>query len=168
MEDKKYIFKCPQTLKKFSIDFLSPINSRVAKLAAILTPTMKTEINVDREQDTLNMHPFIMNRNPFLIIWNVHGANNMAFRRNMRDLLNMHTPCMLALLEIKMKNHESLKNDYNFTGMFESLATGRSSGIVLLWHEDQVRITGVRQTFQELHVMVEVLTNNPTWLMSIV
>lgn len=51
--------------------------------------------------------------------------------------------------------------------MFESPATRRSGGIVILWHEDQVNIIGVRQTFQELHVVVEVLPNNHLWLMSI-
>ncbi|KAK6773714.1 hypothetical protein RDI58_028952 [Solanum bulbocastanum] len=79
-----------------------------------------------------NIYPFMMNRNPTLIIWNIRGATNVAFRGNMKDLLNTHTPCILALLETKMESHEFLKNEYNFTGMVESPATGRS-GVSLFY-----------------------------------
>ncbi|KAK4721319.1 hypothetical protein R3W88_011552 [Solanum pinnatisectum] len=155
MEDKKYIFKCPPTLKKCSIDIRPPINRWAAKLAVMVTPTIRTMPLVGQDQEMPSIYQFIMNTNPTLITWNIQVANNVAFRRNMKDLLITHTPCILALLEIKMESHEFLKNDYNFTGMVESPA-GRSG------------ITGMRQTFQELHVMVEVLPNKPPWLMSII
>lgn len=106
----------------------------------------------------------MINRNPTLVIWNVRGANNVAFRRNMFDLINIHTPCILALLE----NHAFIRNEYNFTGMIEAPAFGHFGGIVILWHEDQVKITSMRQTFQELHAMVEVLPNQTPWLMFII
>lgn len=78
-EDKKYIFKCPLTLKKFSIDIHPPINKWAVKLAVVVTPTFKTMTSVVQDQETHNICPFIIDRNPFLIIWNTQGANTMSF-----------------------------------------------------------------------------------------
>lgn len=57
----------------------------------------------------------------------------------MKDLLNTHTPSNLDLLEIEMENHESIKNDYNFNGMVESPAIGRSWGIVFYGMRTKLR-----------------------------
>lgn len=86
----------------------------------------------------------------------------------MCDLIIIHSPTILGLLETKMENPEYIKNEYNFSGLMKVRATGHSGGIVILQHEDQVNISGMRQTFQEFHVMIEVLPNQNPWLLSII
>ncbi|KAH0633697.1 hypothetical protein KY289_036658 [Solanum tuberosum] len=65
-------------------------------------------------------------------------------------------------------NHSRLKDTLMFDGMLEQPAIGRSGGIVLLWHENVVAVTSYRQSNQEMHVMVKVITTNTHWLFSII
>lgn len=45
---------------------------------------------------------------------------------------------------------------------------GRSSGIVLLWHDNVVVVTNVRQSSQELHAIVKVSHHTTPWLLSVI
>lgn len=50
----------------------------------------------------------------------------------MCDLIIIHSPTILGLLETKMENPEYIKNEYNFSGLMKVRATGHSGGIVIL------------------------------------
>ncbi|XP_070018033.1 uncharacterized protein [Nicotiana sylvestris] len=99
-------------------------------------------------------------------MWNVRGANNADFRRNIRELVNNHNPCMVALLETKMDNHASLREDFNFSDYIENPGVGRAGGMVIMWVDTLVAVERVRQTDQELHALVRVLPNYNPWIFS--
>lgn len=107
---------------------LSPDQQISGKTGSGSDPNYQDNVTVGQDEEMRYIYPFIMNRNPSLIIWNIRGDNNVAFRRYMKDLLNTYTPCILAQLETKTESHELIKNEYNFNGTVESPATGRSGG----------------------------------------
>lgn len=51
-------------------------------------------------------------------------------------------------------------DEFCFDDYWEVSALGRSGRIILLWHTNFVSVTHKRQTLQELHVMIKVLSNN--------
>ncbi|MCD7465481.1 hypothetical protein HAX54_001399, partial [Datura stramonium] len=54
-----------------------------------------------------------------------------------------------------MENHLPLKFEFRFNDYLEVPSQGRSGGIVLLWLTSMVTVTHIRQTDQELHVMIK-------------
>ncbi|KAG5606110.1 hypothetical protein H5410_027602 [Solanum commersonii] len=52
------------------------------------------------------------------------GGNTPAFKRNFRDLIHNHKPCMVALLETRMTSHGGLKDEFGFDDFFEVPAEG--------------------------------------------
>lgn len=81
-----------------------------------------------------------MNRPISSIIWNVRGGNNDNFRLNLREMVDMHRPGMVTLLETKMNNHISLLNPFGFSDMIEISAEGHSGGMVIPWDQNTVNI----------------------------
>ncbi|TMW86981.1 hypothetical protein EJD97_020614 [Solanum chilense] len=75
---------------------LSPDQQIGGKTGSGSDPNYHDNVIVGQDEETRYIYPFIMNRNPSLIIWNIRGDNNVAFRRYMNDLLNTYTPCILA------------------------------------------------------------------------
>lgn len=49
-----------------------------------------------------------------IVVWNIQGGSNPAFKRNFRELLYQHKPCMVALLETKLASHVGLKDEFGF------------------------------------------------------
>lgn len=123
-----------------------------------------------REEDLNNLPPPppIMNRPINIIIWNIRGASNEGAIRNLRDIINNYNPIVLALLETRQEDHSRLRDTFKFTGMMEQPIVGRSSGIVLLWHDNVVVVTNVRQSSQELHAIVKVSHHTTPWLLSVI
>lgn len=79
-----------------------------------------------------------MNRAVSVLIWNIQGGHNNEFRHNLRDLINIHHQCMVALEETRMANHISLGNEFCFPIMLEVPAQGQSRGIALLLLDNHV------------------------------
>lgn len=107
-----------------------------------------------------------MIRSTRIIFWNVRGANNDDFRRNFMDLVDTHRPCLVALLETRMRAHGPLLNDFNFTEMIEVPAEGQAGGIAILYDHNLVIVNNFTRRGQEIHAMIEVLPFRFSWLLS--
>ncbi|XP_015057973.1 uncharacterized protein LOC107004257 [Solanum pennellii] len=156
-EDKKYIHNCPPNLTKFSFDLRPAINSALAKYAVVLSPTLR--IFPNHMSGNVDVPPFFcspMTQPTSIIVWNTRGVNNDNFKRNFKELIRSHNPCMVALLETKLCNHHSMVSEYGFDDYWENPAQGRSGGIVLLWHSNIITVTRKRQTPHELHAMIQI------------
>lgn len=171
MEDKKYILKCPVALFKFSIDIRPPILEVTGNFAVVLNPSLRkfppfSQAGIQITPPNNNHLP--MNRPINLVVWNIHGANNEEFKRNFRDLINTHNPCMVALLETKMADHTSLYDEFHFSEMLQVPAIGHARGIAILWFDNLVTINQISNSHQEIHVMLQVTPNHTPFLISIV
>lgn len=60
-----------------------------------------------------------MNSATKFIIWNIRGRNKDDFRRNFRELMDLHRPYVVTLFETRMQNHVSLLNEFGFSEMIE-------------------------------------------------
>ncbi|WMV40877.1 hypothetical protein MTR67_034262, partial [Solanum verrucosum] len=114
-EDKKYIQICLPALVKFSFDLRRAIKMALAKYVVVLTPTMNPNLTLTTgcpEIPSLFYSP--MNQPTSIIVWNTRGVNNDNFKRNFKDLIQINNPCMVALLETKMENHQGMLNEFGF------------------------------------------------------
>lgn len=148
-EDTKFIYNCLVALMKCSFDLRPAVNRAAAKYDVLLTQTLRGS-QCSPQENQVSLHPqnktIPMNKPTSFIIWNTRGANNDSFKRNLGDLIYTHTPCMVALLETKMVNHASLRDEFHFDDMMEVPAQGRAGGIVLLWATSMVTVTRLRQS----------------------
>ncbi|KAK4731535.1 hypothetical protein R3W88_024523 [Solanum pinnatisectum] len=85
MEDKKYIYPCQPNLKKCSMDFRPPFIYWAANVAIVLSPTLRTPS--EEVMNTTNFH--FMNSSNTIIIWNIRGAHNDSFMRNLKEIITL-------------------------------------------------------------------------------
>lgn len=65
-------------------------------------------------------------------------------------------------------NHQSLKEEFYFTGMVEVSAVGQSGGITILWNTEEVTLDPIATIQQEIHCKIQVNPLHFTWLLSII
>ncbi|KAI7990425.1 hypothetical protein LOK49_LG12G02459 [Camellia lanceoleosa] len=80
-----------------------------------------------------------------ILLWNCRGAGNDRFKRNMRDIVRLHKPSMIILLETKVELN-TMGMYFNHLGFMVSTHVdpiGRNGGIWMLWDPSQanVRVT---------------------------
>lgn len=136
-------------------------------MAMILVPALRRNpiLGTMRENgEPLNQNLSIsMNRPTNIIIWNIRGGN---FRRNFREMVDTHRPCMVALLETRMGSHVELLNEFGFTEMIEFPSDGLAGGIVLLYNHEVVTVQNFVRRNQKIHATIEVLPIRKQWLFS--
>lgn len=88
----------------------------------------------------------MMNQATNFIIWNVRGANNINFRRNFREIMNTHRPCLVALLETKLASYTSISEEFDFTEMIEVPDIGKTCGLVILWNHNMVTVNNFKKS----------------------
>lgn len=101
-----------------------------------------------------------MNRATSIIFRNVRGANNDDFRRNFRELIDTHRPCMITLLETRMTAHAKLLNDFNFSELIEVL----TCGMAILYNHNLITVQHFTRRGQEIHTIIEVRPYKTQWL----
>lgn len=161
-ENKKYILNCSVALMKCSFDLRPAINKALAKYAVLMTPSQRgSQFPIKESQVTLHLpyQSIPINKPTSFVVWNIRGANNDVFKRNVYELLHTHRSCMVALLETRMENHERLKEEFHFDDFLEIAAQGRACGVVLIWLTNMVTVVHIRQADQELHAMIQVYPN---------
>lgn len=97
-----------------------------------------------------------MNHARTIIIWIIRGGNNDDYKRNFRDLINSHHPCMVTLLETRMSSHGCLMNEFGFSDMIEVPDEGQSGGLVVLWDTNLVNVNNFVRRNNEIHALIEV------------
>ncbi|KAI8020747.1 hypothetical protein LOK49_LG03G02644 [Camellia lanceoleosa] len=78
-----------------------------------------------------------------LLIWNYMGAGNDRFRRNLRELVQMHRPDLLILLETKVELNKMgmFFNNLGYMASSHVDPTGRNGGIWLLWNPNLINVS---------------------------
>ncbi|KAH0714981.1 hypothetical protein KY284_007886 [Solanum tuberosum] len=136
-EDKKYVHICPISLLKCSFDLRPAVNSAIAKYVVVMTSTLRPNQFLVKDDPLLVNPPTLYSPmiNPTsFVVWNIRGGNNPAFKRNFRNLIHNHKPCMVALLETRMTSHVGLKDEFGFDDFFEVPEMGRSGFGLALEH----------------------------------
>nr|XP_009608634.1 uncharacterized protein LOC104102589 isoform X2 [Nicotiana tomentosiformis]XP_016484051.1 PREDICTED: uncharacterized protein LOC107804638 isoform X2 [Nicotiana tabacum] len=134
---RKIHLNCPPNLLRCSLRIRPTTNPEVGKYAILLIPTLHLrpgEHNNTQEDMQGSQLPNQSNNYMNFIIWNCRGAQSPEFRRNFHSPLDYHPPSLVALLETHRVEHQTLKEDFHFTGMAEVAAVGQSGGIAILWH----------------------------------
>ena len=96
-----------------------------------------------------------MNQPNNIIFWNTHGVNNNNFKRNFKEHIRIHNPCMVALVMVK---------EFRFTDCWETPPLGRSGVMVLFCQSHVISVTRKYKTPQELHTTTMVYPEQSTWL----
>ncbi|KAK4733561.1 hypothetical protein R3W88_007822 [Solanum pinnatisectum] len=63
-----------------------------------------------------------------ILMWNCRGAHNANFMNNLRALLEWNNPCVLALTETRMEDHDRILQSLDFTDVIQVAATRYSGG----------------------------------------
>lgn len=136
MKEKRHVLSSPLSLFKFSMDIRLPQDLIVGNKAMILVslvrrnPVFLGGIRENGEPTNSNIN-ISMNCLTKFIIWNIRRGNNDNFRRNFREVIDTHRPCMVTLLETRMGNHTDMLNEFGFTEMIEVPTEGQSGGMYL-------------------------------------
>ncbi|OIT25568.1 hypothetical protein A4A49_62809, partial [Nicotiana attenuata] len=115
-------------------------------------PHLLTHLELSLPQEGTQYNDHLMK----IMIWNCRGENGLEFLRNLQFLLQWNNPSILCLIEIKMQDHTSLLQEFDFTDLIQVAAYGHSSGIVLLWRPHELTVDHVAVTSQEIHASVQV------------
>lgn len=101
------------------------------------------------------------------LVWNCRGAGNNTFRRNMHELINLHHPDVLVLVETKipLSDMGEFFNRRHFTASSFTDPVGRSGGIWVLWNPESANISALEVTNQAIHVTVQ-KANFEEWVFS--
>lgn len=92
-----------------------------------------------------------------IITWNCRGTLNNNFRMEFSNLMWIHSPDVIALMETKVP-FTAMGNFFNRFNLSESVIVdpeGRSGGIWLLWNPASVNIQPVYISPQAIHVSVK-------------
>ncbi|KAK4719067.1 hypothetical protein R3W88_017405 [Solanum pinnatisectum] len=101
-----------------------------------------------------------------IIIWNCRGCNGEDFRRSFRALLDWYKPLLVAFVETKMQDHQTILDDFTFNNMIQVPVNGNFGCLAALWDDSILELDEIATTRQEIHAMVKVLTTNNSWLFS--
>ncbi|KAL7262295.1 hypothetical protein ACSBR1_000638 [Camellia fascicularis] len=77
-----------------------------------------------------------------MLIWNCRGAGNQRFKRTMRELVQIHKPELLILMETKVEftSVGMFFNCMGFTASAHVDLIGRSEGIWMIWNPNVVNV----------------------------
>ncbi|KAF7835276.1 reverse transcriptase [Senna tora] len=91
------------------------------------------------------------------LIWNARGAGNPEFRRVLMDLKLRYRPNVVFISETRIEGWraDSVINTLGFDSHFKVDPIGYAGGLWILWDTDNVKLTVVEHTFQEVHAIME-------------
>ncbi|KAF3677206.1 hypothetical protein FXO38_03913 [Capsicum annuum] len=119
------------------------VNQDLAKQVVIMVPTMRpcriTHLYTSIVQNpTITLIPIYQDAS--FVVWNTRRFNNDNFKRKFKELIPNHNPCLVALLETKMTNHNSLRGEFSFDEYIKVPAIGNSGGMVLMWYSNALQV----------------------------
>lgn len=119
MEDRKFVFKCSMAIYECSIDIRHPLLEVMGNFAVVLSPSFRkhTQLLLEELPHTMTH----MNRPISLVNWNIRGANNDKFKRNLRNLLTTHNPRMVAYSKLRWTTTPHSVMNFNSQTCLKSL-----------------------------------------------
>lgn len=108
--------------------------------------------------------PMIM---PSILAWNCRGASSKTSHRHLRELLLVHMPDILILVETRCSSHniEPIYRFSSFNSSVVSEAHGFSGGIWILWNDCNLEVE-VLAIGEQLVTVVVKYGREPVWVLS--
>ncbi|KAI7994725.1 hypothetical protein LOK49_LG11G01813 [Camellia lanceoleosa] len=91
-----------------------------------------------------------------ILFWNCRGVGNNKFKRNLVELIKLHKPEILILMETKAA-FSTMSNFFNSLGFTASSTVdpvGRMGGIWIVWDTTQVNVRASTVNLQAIHATV--------------
>ncbi|KAF8390857.1 hypothetical protein HHK36_023156 [Tetracentron sinense] len=104
-----------------------------------------------------------------LVVWNGRGAGGKTFLRNLKELIRMHDPQILVLMETRIGEEKAVSviSKLHFSGSFRVDAQGYSGGIWLLWKKELITVEVLSSNSQLIHTLIR-HTHSEDWLFTAV
>ena len=114
------------------------------------------------DEGPTSKHIFLMN----VIIWNCRGALKPTFQGHVRELIRIHNPAILVMMETKVggERAKEITDRLPFDDVIHTDTIGYGGGLWMLWNSDRVEVKPLSSIEQEIHAMVKVLNSNSSWL----
>lgn len=98
------------------------------------------------------------------MVWNVQGAGSRAFSLALKELIRIHRPVVLVLVETHMGGAQALKiaSMLGYSGHTRVDATGFSGGIWVYWKKELVTVEPISQQAQYITMDIKRL-GSPPW-----
>ncbi|KAL7170173.1 hypothetical protein ACSBR2_035097 [Camellia fascicularis] len=102
-----------------------------------------------------------------LLVWNCRGAGNKRFKRNLRELVQIHKPEIIVLLETKVKLTAICMffNSMGFTTSTHVDPIGWSEGIWIFWKPSVVNVRVIEASSQQIIATIS-RQDYQDWLLS--
>lgn len=109
-------------------------------------------------------HSIMMN----IIICNCRGALKPSLQSDVRELITNYDPAILVIMETRIGGDRAkeITNRLPFQEAIHTDTIGYARGLWLLWNADQVEVSNLTSTEQEIHAIVKVNSSNLNWLFS--
>ena len=115
-------------------------------------------------KDPASFPPVSMN----IICWNCRGALNPYFKPTMNNLISKHNPPMVIITETRVEGNRAkdITDTLPFDEAIHTDTIGYAGGLWLLWKSDEVEVTQLAKTKQEIHVVIKVLSSDLSWILT--
>ncbi|XP_050241299.1 uncharacterized protein LOC126690218 [Quercus robur] len=105
-----------------------------------------------------------------IIIWNCRGALKPSFQKHVSELVRIHNPVMMVILETRVGGDRAkgIIDRLPFDGSVHTDTIGYTGGFWMLWDSERVDVNPLANTEQEIHAIVKVRNANSSWLFTAV
>jgi len=83
-----------------------------------------------------------------IIAWNCRGARKPAFKNHVRELVRIHDPVILIVMETRVGGvrAKEITDELPFDRAIHTDTIGFAGGLWLMWNEDRVDISQLANT----------------------
>ena len=103
-----------------------------------------------------------------ILLWNYRGALNADFARRIYEMAVNYSPSIMVLTETRVGGERAARiiEKLPFDGSFATDTIGYAGGLWLLWKKEEVEVSVLSSTKQEIHASIKVSNSNLSWLFS--
>ena len=103
-----------------------------------------------------------------ILLWNCRGALNADFIRRIFEMAINHRPSIMVVTETRVGGDKARKiiEGLPFDGYITTDTVGYAGGLWMLWKTQEVEVSHLSSTEQEIHASTKVHSSNLTWLIS--
>ncbi|KAK9291995.1 hypothetical protein L1049_019947 [Liquidambar formosana] len=101
-----------------------------------------------------------------ILVWNCRGAGSKRFLRNIKELVKVHNPWIVVIMETKLGNDraQAVVKNLKFSDSVCLGADGLSRGLWMLWNNDVTKMEVLATSSQAIHVLIS--HANRDWIFS--
>ncbi|KAL2897416.1 Signal recognition particle 54 kDa protein [Bienertia sinuspersici] len=102
-----------------------------------------------------------------LMLWNVQGAGSRAFLADLKELIRVHKPVVIALVEGGGDQAQFIADQINFSGQTRVDAQGFAGGIWVYWKADLVTVHETENSTQHITMQITRVGEEPWYFTAI-